>query len=581
MSEHQNSSTISNTPVVTASDRTKGIFESPSKKNAGSWQAKTLRGGKSVGTLNGGYLQPIMFRVINAGEKILKWDLKHQLRILSPRVPILDETSLVFRAMFVPMTFIVADYDQKRANKDSIDNALPGVAAFLPSFNVSQTVSSALGVTYQNTYAWKHKVASVYVPNGATTNRPFSGLPVRAYHAARDAFCRAKNYQPARAKYTQVDGSIGGMGSEAEIYAIRGQFDSNGMPILTGGYGEIQKDLAPLTMYNDINIRPQAPVALYTTASVRNQAADQMQVSGDVAVNQTLADQPYQSFDSSASGLMYRQNIMHADWQTEVAEYRRRVLDSDKNDWDIIAELGGTTAVTTDRPVYLGDKVINVNYQQVTGTAPGTDSHGIETRLGTPGAYSVTIGGDTLFSHKEFKQDGILVITATISCPPSYQYGCHRQFLLRRTNDLYNPELANQNIDPKLREEITCLDNTANAVQGFKKKYSEFDELPDLFYGDVRSNSLVTTGGTVQNPLYLASYDQWHTGLDYRTIPGGVVSEDFFNDKTDQIIGRNDLYGASNTYSNDQALLATRHYVDMIRPRQALISSHAQPQPVR
>lgn len=506
----------------------------------------TLEGGKSIATYDGGDLQPIMFKVVNAGEKIKKWDIESLTRILAPKVPTTDALKVTFKAGFVPMTRMVHDYDKLKANKAEIGESLE---TSLPTFTVD-TNAVGTNIPIQQHETWKTRVASFFLPNYVARNIPASVIPIRAYEEFYNAFCRNKMYQPAMPRFIEQHVT------QEEKNWILGNIGD-----ITYGYGAIKKDQARNNYYT--NIKNKLQDSNNEGKEIKDRT-DLMKIyQGDGApISQAFVTHNNEFLKGGTnSGPDFNQTA-HIDWQNQIAEFRRRTNDAIKNDWEIIAELGGTTAVKTDRPEFLGEITRKLNYHQITQSAPSGDPE-TQSQLGSTGAFSVTMDDSTLFGYKEFKQDGIIIVTATVWSDNTYEEGIHRTAMISKTTDMFNPELAKQQIDVLLKQEVdgTTWFNTGNPaanVVGFKPKYTEFDTMPNLCIRDARSRRL-KKGNDGQEQT--SSISQWHNMRTLQWHENLTANAGYFMDKTDQLIARNSLQMNHGFDADDQILTASQHYV--------------------
>ena len=122
---------------------------------------------------------------------------------------------------------------------------------------------------------------------------------------------------------------------------------------------------------------------------------------------------------------------------------KKRADNANKNDWDIIAEMGGTSPVVADRVQLLGEIDYEMNYQQITQTSPAFDNSG---PLGTTGSFSYTKASGTLFEHKQFQQAGFIHITMFINIEKSYEAQVNKELLKASTEDFYRPGLSKKEI---------------------------------------------------------------------------------------------------------------------------------------
>lgn len=574
-----NSSQITTRDSVTTNNNEKN-FQSPQK--GVSRRSVIMDGGRFAVTCNGGELQPIGYGFVNAGDTVVKWDVNQQIRVLAPQVPVIDQMQAVVRAFFVPNSYMIQDYDKLRASKDEIgvtrNMDLPVIN--LANYAAEPAASDPIFGTYSQCYAWKQKVMGQFLPNNIPSVGQINVLPVRAYAAARNWFCRLKNYMPAIAEFrSQTVGN-------AEQNAILGTFGGTGVPNFSGGYGEIQKDVVKSNYYT--NIRPRIISTTVTSDNVgltgSNATLNQMTtgttfptsefVQSNVAYSSTFL-----STVLSSQTDVRLQKTAHVDWQAEIAEFRRQNADSILNDNQIIAQLGGTSVVKTDRPEYLGTKTIPLNYQQVAATNSNSAEN---VQLGSTGAFSVTINDETLFTGKQFLQDGVILVTVTITTDRAFENGVHKYLMYRRANEFYNPELKNLEFSTVNRGEIsfTAESNngglTPNDIIAFNPQYQEQETLPNICARDMRSFKLKTVGSTTTVPLYLYSLYNWHTFDSARSRQ--YITDGFFKDDTDLVISRNTLFANANTYSNDQVMIVGKNFAVFERPIPARIEGHAQTQ---
>lgn len=542
-----------------------------------------IKGGKIFTTYNAGELMPIFYTAITAGTRINSLTLqKSILRIEVPRVPSMDALTLRLKASFIPMTYIVDGYDQIRAAKSDRLRAAQGLTTELPTvkFDVQEPITNRY---YQDYSAWKFKCASFFLPNSVTPNRAFSVLPIRAYTAHRNAFCTNKTYIAPWVEYRSKTVSAD------EKRAICGEFNANGTPLIdktvTRGHGWIGFENVRNSYYTNVIPSPNNVSDLATI--------DRTDPMGDPVTNDDV-NAMYAPFNSntptdsrvgqqdisrkyaiSADGFPYI--ARHIDWQNQLAEFRRRVADSQLNDWDIIARLGGTAAIQTDRPWLLGEVEIPINYQQATQVAPGGDG---QSQLGTAGAFSVTVNGNEEFCNFiELKQDGIIIITAAVQVDKLYEEAIHRFGSITRTEDFINPELAKNEIDVLLDTEVNgtgAATNPVDATLAFKQKYSEWETMPCLVQRDMRSIQLLQS--EQPEPMPIVTRPSWHNFISGGKQNGAIVlNPDYFLDSASRIIlNRNLLLNTDLTPDDaDQITHAIQIGLDVILPNETVTQNRA------
>lgn len=87
----------------------------------------TLESGKNTTTLNPGYMIPIMFKEVLAGEYIKEWHIDNLTRLIAPLVPTLDRSYINIQAYFVPHTRVWKDAEKALAGKDNTITKIPNM----------------------------------------------------------------------------------------------------------------------------------------------------------------------------------------------------------------------------------------------------------------------------------------------------------------------------------------------------------------------------------------------------------------------------------------------------------------------
>lgn len=252
----------------------------------------------------------------------------------------------------------------------------------------------------------------------------------------------------------------------------------------------------------------------------------------------------------------------HLDWQTEFNNNKQKETNANKNDWDIIAEMGGTSPVRTDRVEFLGKQEFQINYQQLTQTSATTDQ---TTPLATTGSFSYTNTKGAIFMHKEFKQHGFIHILASVQIEKKYEESTPREILKNKVEDIYRPALKDLEIQTMLEKEIT---NNENSVDGrtvaYKPAWSEYKRLPDLCTGDMRTERLIIEGSTDNEKL--PSVSHWHNFISKRSQT--VIDTNYFNNnvETDITLIRNNAYTDDTELAPERVMQISEHSVTTAVP---------------
>lgn len=523
-----------NTNEETVNNNIKGVEnESEKINNLKKYiQTKELEGGKVFSTFNAGWAVPIHFKTITAGEYISHIDFKNITRIKTPLVPSFDNMNLVLTVGFVPNSYMIDDYDTLKTQSETLERMIGTInnnrkAGILPTITSAQLYSTA---TTPKTLDYKQTIHSKYIPNWineSSTVKPISVLPLRAYKAIYNWFIRNKAYMRA---YTELKTNT----SQLLEYQLANTTENFiGRPsTLPNYYSNIRPNIMQkyIMRSNGLNAINDMIIYQNNTMGLKNVIQGNELRSSNIPASPTreIANANAEDNDAIAN---------HLDWQKQYAELKRRVESSEKNPNEIIAELGATYEVKTDRPQLLSRQIYPLSYQQATQTAPTQD----DSPLGETGSFSYTENSNYLLANRQFTQDGILVIIASVQSDNCFENAMHRTFFTQNIVDLYNPELAEQTYDIMYSEEVDGGVGvpTRTLSLGFKPKYSEYDTVANIVQGDMRT--LTLTDGT--NTSHSESY--WHnmnspTNL---TTPTQPTPDYIVTDMTDYIIERNNAIG--------------------------------------
>lgn len=415
----------------------------------------TLESGKNTTTLNPGYMIPIMFKEVLAGEYIKDWHIDNLTRLIAPLVPTLDRSYINIQAYFVPHTRIWKDAEKALAGTDNTITTLPYVGISDDYFKYStfnRTVISRYGIPFKA---------------GATS---FNVLLLRGYRAITNDFIINKDYGIRKTEWNETSVTL------AEQKAIQCYKISSLEPIDT----------------NESNhyLLEKAQTRKGYLTNIKKQIAASMSALDDTA---TIYD--------------------HLDWQTKFQDMKQRADNANKNDWDIIAEMGGTQPVKTDRVEFLGQVDYELNFQQITQTAPEIDN---SSPLGTTGSFSFTKAQGTLFSHKKFLQHGFIHILISVGIDNYTENGTPKELLKTNVNDIYRPGLAKKEVQLLMKQEI-YNNPLSSGSAAYQPAWAEYKRLPSFVSGQMQTQTLDATtlplngnDPEIDQEYLPVSNSQWH-----------------------------------------------------------------------
>lgn len=478
---------------------------------------KTLENGKNATTMQGGYEIPIMFKEVLAGEKIESWSIDNITRIITPLVPTFDRVYMTVKAFFVPHTRVW-------------DNAEKSLA-FGEGTNTMEL--GEVGIPYEtlqrnNTYnpLYKEHLASRYGIGNKNSDTEISMLLLRGYRAIQNDFLRVKEYE---AEYVEWKDSADYANGEVEALNWCNSETTIPETIDRNAY-KLAKAKARKSYWNNLK---------------------RQMFAGDMDLNEDGQD-------------VYE----HLDWQNRYNDRKKAQLDIEKNAWDIIAEMGGTQPVRADRVELLGVMDYELNYQQITQSAPQIDN---SSPLGTQGGFSYTRAQGTLFNGKVFNQAGYIHILVNLNMDQIFEGNAPRELLKTNVSDYYRPGLAEKEYQVMYDREISNLYDSAitggNAV-AYQPAWEEYNRLPSYASGEMQTIRLNKADGE-KEPI---SNSQWHNMFLYG--PNKVViDEDYFKpaDQINAVLARNNIAnitwdGEKFTFIDDPIFLMSEHKVKTSLP---------------
>lgn len=443
----------------------------------------TLESGKNATTMQGGLEVPIMFKEVLAGEYIKEWNIQNITRLLTPLVPTMDRLYLTIKAFFVPHTRVWEDAEKILAGKGDYDMLDDTLVTLLPHTSVNENMTK--NFYFKNTLA--HRYGIPYNSSATYINL----LLPRGYRAIENDFLRIKEYEPKKTEWNSNNAVVQ---------------EQNALNIVTTA------DEIPSESYDKYMLAPAKARDGYLTNLKKNMSTNDNS-------DYNYAENPEDIWS-------------HLDWENRYKDEKQRIDNAEKNDWDIIAEMGGTSPVYADRVQLLGVLDYELNYQQITQSSPEIND---SSPLGTTGSFSYTNANGRLFSHKEFKQPGFIHILANINIDQKLENGIPKELLKRNVNDLYRPGLAKKELQHLDRKEINSASSAGFVA--YQPAWAEYKRLPSFATGEMQSERLNKENGTTTGGV---TNSQWHNMIH---TTNGYIDQNYLRpvEYVNKILARNNI----------------------------------------
>lgn len=416
--------------------------------------------GYFANSINGGHIKPITYKYVMAGEKHMEYRLQASIKMLTPLTPCYQRLKAVFKAYFVPNSRVWESAErflsQKGGSTDGKIKKIPNIGGKdVPKFTTGLN-DKQRNLTLFETDIWRDSWANCYIPkyltgyNGADTKKfpEYSILPFRGFIAIYNDFERNKEYDSKLNEYktdTVTESEMKQIfyrndGLQLDNYIIRGKRQNS--------------------YYTD-----------YRTELLGEETTEPSATNGQL--------------------------IELTEWEKKVAELRSQAENAQANDWDIIAKIRGSKKLSEGKVQLLGTKTIGLNYQAITQNAYNANNtlkKEYQT-MGTQGAYSYTEVDVPLYQMVEFNEEGYIHILMQVTADTVFETGFERTGLNIDYDSIYRPDLKDLKHDVLYQIEKdgsrSIMDNL-KAVDGFKRKFSEYFKLPQPIGGDM------TTGGAYE-----------------------------------------------------------------------------------
>lgn len=417
--------------------------------------------GYFANSINGGFIKPITYKYVMAGEKHVEYRLRMNIRMLTPLTPAYQKLKATFRTYFVPNSRVWDNAEkfisQKGGSTETKIKTIPNLGGKpTPTIRLFDNVTE---IPLFDTDLWRDSWENCYMPKymtgleidkGTTMQAlpEYSVLPFRGFKAIYNDFERNKEYDQEWTEYK------GDTVTDVEYWSLF--------------------QMTNLTAVNKYIVRGKRQNSYYT--DYRTELLGE-ETTEPTATNGQLID--------------------FTEWEKTVAELRSQAENSQLNDWDIIAKIRGSKKLTEGKVQLLSTKTIGLNYQAITQSTYNTNANIKEEfqTMGQQGAYSYTEVDIPLYQMQEFNEEGYIHVIMQVSADTIFETGFERTGLNINYDDIYRPDLKDLKHDVLYRIEkdgSRSIVNNLKSVDGFKRKFSEYFKLPQPIGGDM------TTGGAYQ-----------------------------------------------------------------------------------
>lgn len=469
--------------------------------------SKNLLQGFIANSWNGGFIKPIAFKKIMAGEKIENLNLSGVMRMLTPKAPPIQGLKTVFKVFFVPNIRVWNNAEKYMAQKGgSTKTKITEVPNTDGHYVTMAKREETKFIPVTDTTIWRDSWVSSYIPriyarqennelNNILIKMPkMSILPIRGFKAIYNDFLRNKAIENGFIEYK--DDTV----SDIEWKTI--------MPDPSLWFGGTAKNFM---------CRGRKQDSYYTDWRTELEGVDN-----------TISP-------------MYTDLQQHTEWQKLIAESRSQVENEQLNDWEIVAKIRGSKPVTQGKVQFLAMKEITMNYSQVAQTTYNANAN-IQAEfqnLGQTGAFSYTEFSTDLLQYHTFQEEGYLHIIAQTTADTIFETGVDRTLLNCRYDEEYRPDLINLKDDVLYQAEYTthAFMNYKNIV-GYKRKFSELFKAPNVLNGDMTNSQIYEfdeSKNTWSEPIPMKDYYQYFENSAVPIKTNEIYTYDF----TDYMINKN------------------------------------------
>lgn len=417
---------------------------------------------------NGGHNRPIAWKKIMAGEYHDEYRLKLNIKLLTPKTPTYQRLRATVRAFFVPNIRVWNNADkytsQKGGASDIKIKEIPNLGGKIMPIVLSDTSQNTSDL--MNTTIWRDAFISSYIPrmgqyiapneeNRSTgiTLPKINVLPLRGVVAIYNEYFRNKEYTAERTEYK------GDTVSSAEL--------ANYIP--------------------DI----QSPIDI-DYYQLRAKRGNNYWTDYRTELQGFALENPFEEGRDGNDEF----GLYWASFESKFAEMRSQAENAQLTDAQVIAKIRGSKLLTEGRVQQIGQREFTLNYSTITQSAYNTNEEIQEEFqvMGTQGAFSYTEINMPIYANQQFNEEGFVHIFLTISADSVFESGIDRMLMNITPLDEYRPDLEGDKLDVLYEYEFGTERSASSLnatfwqkIVGFKRKYSEYEKLPNVIGGDLCS----------------------------------------------------------------------------------------------
>lgn len=433
-------------------------------------RTKKVMTGWIANSMNGGHIRPITWKKIMAGEFHDSYTIRLNIKMLTPLSPVFQVLKGRIIAAFVPNKRVWDDADKYTAQRGGASDPKPQIipnlgGVVMPIFNNN----SNQGTTdYMNTTIFRDSFASSYLPRigqfiaPSDENRSqgiklpaINVLPLRGVVACYNDFFRSKEFDPEIPEFKGQNVSL----AEQANYFIDPQ------------------TLSDIDYYQ---LRAKRPDNYWTDYRTELQGFEVENPNGEGYGTDEFA-------------------LRWAQFESLFAEMRSQAENANKTDAEIIAEIRGSKLLTEGRVEIIGAREFNINYAAITQTSYNTNEKINEKYqvMGQQGAYSYTEINLPIYANQQFNEEGFLHIFMHVYADSVFESAIDRNLMNITPLDEYRPDLEGDKFDVIYEYEFGT-ERSASVINqgsffgktvGFKRKFTEYEKLPNVISGDLTSKS--------------------------------------------------------------------------------------------
>jgi hypothetical protein len=277
---------------------------------------------------------------------------------------------------------------------------------------------------------------------------------------------------------------------------------------------------------------------------------------------------PYNALQSGDERTM----MEWANLESQLDELRQQSENAEKNPWDIINEIYGTSRKLSEGKVQLlKTYTFPLNYAHVTQNTYNTaiENDSSYRVLGEQGAYSFTEELIQGMRYWEAIEPGYIHVILTVTADTVFERAFERTAMNVNWDDEYRPSLKDQKLDTLNYLEVESHIGANGIVGGglgpigFKRKWTEYGKLPNVIGGDMstwgywqsigagsdemEADRLILSQGTHQfyeeNAIGTASL--------YSSDEMPIFNKQYYLDYTDLLINKNQAIVNAVSHLND------------------------------